>query len=134
LTPSIDVRPIHVIWSTDGLTDAFSAPSLTKHDSRIWRAQSLLVGSDCSWGVADEVTRALTLGPLDVEESPEVDVEAPLHIRCVRACVRACVRRQLTGPLFLFGRWGGMYIIVCPASTPPAHHHKPALQPAARRG
>lgn len=66
--------------------------------SRIWRAHSMLLGADCSWGILDEVVRALNLGPMDLEDSRGPDAEAPLHVRCVawlRRCVCSCGCRSI---------------------------------------
>lgn len=42
--------------------------------------QSLLVGSDCSWGLTDELARALGLSAVDLEGGA-AGVEVPLHVR-----------------------------------------------------
>jgi hypothetical protein len=78
----------------------------THAHSRIWRAQSLLVGSDCSWGIADEVSKTLGIGPMDLEECPgQADAEAPLHVRCVPVCMLAFMHACVLACLCVMSRW-----------------------------
>lgn len=58
-----------------------TTPLTTNPPRRIWRAQSLLLGADCSWGIIDEVGRALGMGPMDLEDGPDAE-EAPPAVRC----------------------------------------------------
>lgn len=59
-----------------------TSPPTSPQRRRIWRAQSLLLGADCSWGIIDEVGRALGLGPLDLEDMQGPDAEeAPPAVR-----------------------------------------------------
>ena len=56
-------------------------PALARPYSRLMTRTSLMVGSDCSWGLLPALSAMFNVSPLELEDPNAVALEAPEAVR-----------------------------------------------------